>query len=226
MASAPGLLYERANAPVWQVGQEVGMKTLLIAGGSASGKTWLAERVREALPAATLVPQDAFYHDRPSGSAADRHAFDFDQPYAIDWAEMARVVTTLQAGRTADIPVYDFSVSARRGYEPLEPQGDTLIVDGTLVLTQPSIVALGHASLYVRCPEVLRQARRERRDVEERGRDIAFVRQQLTGQVFPAHEAHVRPSARHADLVMAAQDILADPDGAVERVLELVAGSG
>lgn len=198
------------------------LKTLLIAGGSASGKTWLAERIRETLPTATLVSQDAFYHDRPSGSAEDRHAFDFDQPYAIDWEEMARAVRRLQAGETADIPVYDFSVSLRAGTEPMKPKGDTLILDGTLAMTQDVIRNLADASLYVRCPEVLRRARRERRDVEERGRHIDFVRQQLDGQVFPAHEQYVRPSAQHADLILTAQDILADPDGAVTEVLELL----
>ena len=198
------------------------LKTLLIAGGSASGKTWLADRIRGSLPAATLVSQDAFYHDRPSGSAEDRHAFDFDQPYAIDWEEMARAVAHLKSGQPANIPVYDFSVSLRTGSEPLAPQGDTLIMDGTLAMSQPIIRDLAHASVYVRCPEVLRRARRERRDVEDRGRHIDYVRKQLAEQVFPAHEQHVRPSAEHADLVLDAQDILADADGAVQQVLELL----
>jgi uridine kinase len=202
------------------------MKTLLISGGSASGKTWLARRIGETLSDVTLLSQDAFYHDRPSGSGQDRHEFDFDQPYAIDWAEMARCVRALQQGRTADVPVYDFSVSARRGSQPLTPVGDTLIVDGTLALGQPEIAELADARLYVRCPEVLRRARRERRDVEERGREIEFVRKQLAEQVFPAHEQHVRPSADHADMVLAAQDILADPDAAVNRVLALLENTG
>jgi uridine kinase len=202
------------------------MKTLLIAGGSASGKTWLAERIKETLPEATLISQDAFYHDRPSGSAADRHAFDFDQPYAIDWDEMARAIETLRSGQDADIPIYDFSVSLRAGSETVSPKGDILIIDGTLVLTQPPIVALGDACLYVSCPEALRRSRRERRDVEDRGRDIEFVRQQLRDQVFPAHEAHVRPSADHADMVISAMDIVADPDSAVTQVLELLEKSG
>lgn len=198
------------------------MKTLLIAGGSASGKSWLTRRVKDALGKATLISQDAFYHDRPSGSAEDRHNFDFDQPYAIDWDEMARALATLQSGQTAQIPIYDFSVSLRDGYEDLTPEGDILIIDGTLVLSQPKIREIADAALYVRCPEPLRRARRERRDVEERGRHIDFVRQQLAEQVFPAHNTHVLPSAAHADLVLEAPDIVADPDHAVSQVLELL----
>ncbi|MGB6229259.1 MAG: AAA family ATPase [Litorimonas sp.] len=202
------------------------MKTLLIAGGSASGKTWLAERIAERLPGAVLLAQDSFYHDRPSGSAEDRHAFDFDQPYSIDWAEMARAMRALQSGRAARVPVYDFTVSLRSGFETVEPDGDVLIVDGTLVLSQPAISALADARLYVRCPEPLRRARRERRDVEDRGRHIDYVRKQLEQQVFPAHNQHVQPSAAHADLVMSALDIVADPDACVKRVLALIEKTG
>jgi uridine kinase len=202
------------------------LKTLLIAGGSASGKTWLTQRLASEMPDVTLICQDAFYHDRPSGSAEDRHEFDFDQPYAIDWAEMASAVKALRAGQAANIPIYDFSVSLRAGSETLEPTGQTLIVDGTLVMSQPDMVALADACVYVRCPEVLRRARRERRDVEERGRELEFVRKQLDEQVFPAHDEHVRPSAQHADLILDAQDILAHPDIAVKQVLELLQRTG
>lgn len=198
------------------------LKTLLISGGSASGKTWLTQRLAAEIPGVTLVCQDAFYHDRPSGNADDRHEFDFDQPYAIDWAEMATAVKALRSGQGADVPIYDFTVSLRAGSERVEPTGDTLIVDGTLVMGQPDMVALADVCVYVRCPEVLRRARREQRDVKDRGRDIEFVRKQLDEQVFPAHEQHVRPSAQHADLILDAQDIVAHPEVAVKQVLELL----
>lgn len=202
------------------------LKTLMISGGSASGKTWLTQRLATEMPDVTLVCQDAFYHDRPSGNADDRHEFDFDQPYAIDWAEMATAVKALREGQGADIPVYDFTVSLRAGSERVEPTGDTLIVDGTLVMSQPDMVALADVCVYVRCPEVLRRARREQRDVKDRGREIEFVRKQLDEQVFPAHEQHVRPSAQHADLILDAQDIVAHPDVAVKQVLELLGRTG
>lgn len=172
------------------------------------------------------MSQDAFYHDRPSGSAADRHDFDFDQPYAIDWDEMKAALESLCQGEVTDIPVYDFNVSLRAGSEPLVPEGDVLIVDGTLILSQPKIAALGDVSVFVRAPETLRRARREHRDVEERGRTITFVRQQLAEQVFPAHDQHVEPSAVHADLILDAEDIMRDPEGTVRQVLELLEQTG
>lgn len=203
------------------------MKTLFISGGSASGKTYLARMITRQLEAATLLSQDAFYCDRPSGSAEDRHEFDFDQPYAIDWDEMKLALASLKQGKTTDIPIYDFNVSLRDGSTPLKPEGDFLIVDGTLVLSRPDLVdGFCDVSVFVRASEALRRARREFRDVEERGRKITFVRQQLTEQVFPAHNQHVEPSADHADLILEAEDIMRDPEGTVRQVLALLGQTG
>lgn len=202
------------------------LKTLLIAGGSASGKSWLAERVARMRAGTTHLSQDSFYHDRPSGSAADRHDFNFDQPYAIDWAEMREALKRLREGEPTDIPLYDFSVSLRAGTEEVVPDGDTLIVDGTLILSRPKLVEMADASIFVRASEELRRERREKRDVEERGREIEFVRQQLAEQVFPAHDEHVEPSAANADLILEARDIIDNPEKAVSQVLELLDRTG
>ncbi len=203
------------------------MKTLFIAGGSASGKSTLARLVRDRIErdggTATLLIQDSFYRDRPEGSGAgDRHHFDFDQPGSIHWSEMYAALTELKAGRVADVPVYDFAVSRRAGKHKLEPIGELLIVDGILVMHEPSVRALADASVFVRADQDLRQKRRERRDVAERGRDIDDIRRQLRDQVFPAHDRYVEPSAAHADLVLDAVDIMDDPTAAVSAVLGLV----
>ena len=206
------------------------MRTLFIAGGSASGKSTLARLVRDRIErdggTATLLIQDSFYRDRPDGSGAqDRHHFDFDQPDSIHWAEMAAALRTLKTGRAAEVPVYDFAVSRRAGMHRLEPVGELLIVDGILILHEPSLRALADASVFVRADEGLRQLRRERRDVAERGRDIDDIRRQLRDQVFPAHDRYVEPSAAHADLVLDAMDIMDDPTAAVSAVLALCADS-
>ena len=205
------------------------MKTLFIAGGSASGKSTLARLVRDRIErdggTATLLIQDSFYRDRPDGSGADdRHHFDFDQPGAIHWAEMSEALAALKAGRAADVPVYDFAVSRRAGMHSLEPVGELLIVDGILVLHEPSVRTHADASVFVRADQDLRRMRRERRDVAERGRDLHDIRRQLRDQVFPAHDRYVEPSAAHADLVLDAEDIMHDPTAAVSAVLGLVSG--
>ena len=202
------------------------MKTLFIAGGSASGKSVLAGLVIDALSArgraATVLRQDSFYCDRPdSVDGSDRHHFDFDQPAAIDWASMAAVLERLRAGHAAQVPLYDFTVSKRVGAEELAPRGDVLVVDGTLVLHARELRALVDASVYVRAPETLRRRRRMARDVEVRGRDPHDITRQLDSQVFPAHDRYVRPSADHANLILDAGDIMAREAECVAAVLAL-----
>lgn len=198
------------------------MKTLFIAGGSASGKTWLAERVAARLKPCTMISQDFFYHDRPSGSAEDRHAFDFDRPEAIHWNEMREALLSLQKGQPTSVPIYDFTVSLRNGHRILEPEGLTLIVDGTLALHAPQVRDLCDLSVFVRCPEALRQQRREERDVKYRGRKLDDVRTRLKTQVFPAHDEFVEPSSVRADLVLEAEAVMKNPEDALERILALL----
>ena len=199
------------------------MRTLFIAGGSASGKTWLADRIAARLPA-TRLSQDRFYRDRPdSADGSDRHAFDFDRPEAIDWAGMRDALRTLAAGRDAVVPVYDMTTSKRAGRERKRATGEVLVVDGTLVLHAPELAGLWDAAVFVRADEALRRARRTRRDVEERGRLPADIARQLDGQVFPAHDRFVEPSAAAADLVLEADRLLADPEPEIARVLARIA---
>lgn len=198
------------------------MKTLFIAGGSASGKTWLAERLAAELSPCTIISQDFFYHDRPSGSAEDRHAFDFDKPEAIHWDEMCDALRSLKTGQPTDVPVYDFTVSLRDGYRTIVPDGNVLIVDGTLALHVSQVRDLSDVSVFVRAPEALRQERREERDVKHRGRKLEDVRHRLRTQVFPAHNEYVAPSRQHADLILEAEDVLQNPDNAIQRVLALL----
>lgn len=198
------------------------MKTLFIAGGSASGKTWLAERLAARLTPCTMISQDFFYYDRPSGSAEDRHNFDFDRPEAIHWDEMKAALLSLQAGLETPVPIYDFTVSLRDGYRTMTPKGTVMIVDGTLALHAPQIRGLSDVSVFVRCPETLRQQRREERDVKYRGRKLDDVRKRLREQVFPAHDEFVAPSAAHADLVLDAEWVMKNPEDALERILALL----
>jgi uridine kinase len=44
--------------------------------------------------------------------------------------------------------------------------------------------------------------RRIRRDIEDRGRDIASIERQYCDTVRPMHELHVAPSRRHAHLII------------------------
>ena len=56
--------------------------------------------------------------------------------------------------------------------------------------------------VFVEAPDDIRLARRVRRDIRERGRDVEGVLSQFLGTVRPMHEQFVAPARPLADLVV------------------------
>src|SRR5438067_11198319 len=85
-----------------------------IVGGSCAGKSWLAERLQQALRLnATRLSQDDFYLDRSHLSSARRARLNFDHPRAIDWERLEKVLSKWAHGETASVPRYDFVTHGR-----------------------------------------------------------------------------------------------------------------
>lgn len=176
---------------------------IAIAGGSGSGKTWLADWLRRLIgPRAALrLAQDDFYRDRSHLPPERRAAINFDHPAALDWEAFEAALTALRAGRPGWLPEYDFATHTRVGTVQLEPR-PLVLVDGLWLLRRPAIRRLFDLSVFLRCPEPERLRRRLARDIVERARRAEDVRAQFRRTVAPMHRRHVEPQARHADLVI------------------------
>lgn len=181
---------------VWVVG---------ISGGSASGKSTLAHALVAALgeDRAVIVREDAYYWPRSRYAGRDPRSIDFDHPDAKDLAAFAEHVAALKAGRSVVQPVYDFDLHDRsEAVSPIPPR-PFIVLEGIHALTVPAVRALVDLSVYVDTPDDVRLARRIRRDVTERGRDVEGVLAQYLSTVRPAHYQHTYPARFHADLVLA-----------------------
>lgn len=67
-----------------------------IAGGSASGKTTLAEEICRVMGSETVYfGIDSFYKDLSNEELANVTEFNFDHPSAIDWDEVVLAVEKL-----------------------------------------------------------------------------------------------------------------------------------
>ncbi|MDB4633834.1 uridine kinase [Rubripirellula sp.] len=168
-----------------------------IAGGSAGGKTSLAkELVAAAGENASLLELDRFYHCL--GNTKDCHQTNFDEPAALDFELLQKVLEQLRTHGTASVPKYDFTTHKRVGYEPLQA-APLIIVEGILVLSNRKVRDLLDFRLYVDAPAELRLQRRIKRDMKERGRDAESIEQQWNATVRPMHDKYVEPSRQHAD---------------------------
>ena len=174
-----------------------------IAGGSGSGKTWLARRLQRTLgTGAALVSLDDFYRDLSHLSPTQRRHVNFDSPAAIDWPTVQAFLQALQRGEPAVVPRYDFTTHTRlappRRWRPRR----IILLEGLWPLRTVELRRLYGFSIFVACPEELRLERRLRRDQQERGRSRASVLRQFRDQVAPMHRRFIEPQARHADVVL------------------------
>jgi uridine kinase len=175
-----------------------------IAGGTGSGKTTVAEKISESLPPdrAIVIQHDWYYLDRSHLTAEARALVNFDEPDALDNARLLSDLLALKDGQTAVCPQYDFASHTRL------PEGRTIaprsivIVEGILLFAIADLRDAFDLRLFVDTDDDIRLLRRIRRDIEDRGRDIASIDVQYRESVRPMHQLHVAPSRRHAHLII------------------------
>ncbi|RUS45030.1 uridine kinase [Cohnella sp. AR92] len=176
-----------------------------IAGGTGSGKTSVARSVIERLGSdkVTFISQDNYYKDYPDLSMEEKHAINYDHPFAFDNELLVEHLKLLKEGQPAFIPVYDFSVYARSTTETVRLEPNPIaIVEGLHVLYDEKVRAMLDIKVFVDTDPDVRILRRIIRDVEERGRTIQSVHQQYLKTVKPMHDAFIEPSKKYADLII------------------------
>lgn len=174
-----------------------------VAGGTGSGKTTVAKRIADALPGDSVTIQhDNYYRDRPDLDYEARCQLNFDHPDALESDLLIAHLAELKQGRGVDVPVYDFE-KHRRAPETkrVEPM-PIVIVEGILVFVERALRGELDLKLFVDTPADIRVFRRIRRDIEQRGRDFASVREQYYTSVRPMHLKFVEPSKAYADLII------------------------
>lgn len=183
-----------------------------IAGGTASGKTLVASRIREAIGMgdAAFLKMDAYYRDLRGLSAEERARQNFDHPDAFDVPLLVRHLEDLLQGRDIDEPLYDFTTHSRRAETRRVESAAVIVVEGILVLFERALRELMDIKIYVQTDPDVRLIRRIRRDVQERGRTVESVLDQYERSVRPMHEQFIEPSKRYADVII--------PEGGDNRV--------
>ncbi len=175
-----------------------------IAGGTGSGKTTLAERLEAAMPVgrASLIQHDWYYRDRSHLDPAARATINFDEPDALDNDQLLADLRALKAGNAVDCPQYDFATHTRSKTSRHVEARPVILVEGILIFASATLRDAFDLRLFVDTDDDIRLLRRIKRDVEERGRDVASIEAQYLGTVRPMHTLHVAPSRSSAHLIM------------------------
>jgi uridine kinase len=183
-----------------------------IAGGTGSGKTSFAVKIRDRVgeDRCVLIAQDAYYKDGSTLSAAAQAAINYDHPDAFDTSLLVQDLRDLRAGRPVPHLTYDHASYARRVLpDPVKPR-QVVILEGILVLAEEPLRRLMDIKLFIDADSDVRILRRLQRDIQERGRNFESVQRQYLESVRPMHLEFVEPSKRYADLIV--------PEGAENEV--------
>ena len=175
-----------------------------ICGGTGSGKTTVANRILESVPACEVVfiQQDSYYRNLKDLPLDYRNVANFDHPDALDNDLLVNHVRRLKAGEPIELPLYDFKTHTRLNEtRPVEPK-PIVIVEGILIFAEPRLLEQMDIKVFVDTPDDIRFIRRLRRDIAERGRTLDSVIEQYIGTVRPMHMQFVEPSKRHADVII------------------------
>lgn len=182
-----------------------GKRSLVIglAGGTGSGKTTVARKLREAFPdQVQLIAQDAYYKDQAHLELEERRATNYDHPLAFDNDLLIEHLDELIEKRPVNQPVYSFITHTRMSEViPVNPAA-ILLVEGILVLEEPRLRGRMDIKVFVDTDPDVRFIRRLRRDIVERGRSVDSVIEQYLGQVRPMHTQFVEPTKRYADVIV------------------------
>ena len=199
-----------------------------IAGGSGSGKTTIAQKVRASLAASlggaapsaresvVIIEHDAYYRDREDLTYEERTHLNFDHPDSLETSLLVEHLKQLRTGRAIEVPIYDFKGHRRSTSTKRVGPLPVIIVEGILVFVDAELREQLDVKIYVDTDADIRAFRRIRRDIEQRGRTFESVREQYYKTVRPMHLLFVEPSKRYADVII--------PEGGENRIgVELVA---
>ena len=174
-----------------------------IAGGSGSGKTTLVERLCEQFGEdVSVLTHASYYTPRPDLTDEERDSLNLDHPASFDTDRLISALEALIAGKTVQVPVYDFAIQDRLEETRTLSPTKIILVEGMLILENKALRNLLDIKLFVDTDDDVRLLRRLLRDTKERGRSLEEVAERYLATVKPMHQQFVEPSKRYADVII------------------------
>ena len=174
-----------------------------IAGGSGSGKSTFAKRIKEEFAdSVSLISCDNYYLPHNDLTLEERAQLNYDAPEALEFDLMVSHIEALKNGQAVQCPVYDFTKHTRSDRTVEILPRPIILIDGILIFHDPKLREQADLKIYVETDADERILRRARRDIMERGRDLDSVIKQYLTTVKPMHNTYVNPTKVYADVIL------------------------
>ncbi len=181
---------------------------ILVAGGSASGKSTVVSEIVEkaGLQDVLIIRHDDYYKDQQNIPFEQRLDVNYDHPDSLDSDLLQEHLQSLLQGKSIEKPLYDFVSYTRKAETEIVSPKKVIIVEGILILNDQHIRKLSNLNVYVELDDDTRFIRRMMRDLNERGRSIESIVSHYQETVKPMFYKFVKPSKRHAHVIIPNDD--------------------
>jgi uridine kinase len=175
-----------------------------ISGASGSGKSLLSNTIVSELGSdkVDVISEDSYYKELRNMPIEERARVNFDHPDSLDHSLMVEHLRKLQAGKTIQVPTYDFSTHSRTKKSREVGNHTIIVLEGILLFVDPTLRGLFDMRIFMGTPLDVCLIRRLRRDIEERGRTVESVLEQYEQTVLPMYHQFIEPSKRYADIIV------------------------
>lgn len=181
-------------------------KIILIAGGSGSGKTYIAKQLKAILEKRTkarvlYLSLDNYYKTIDRFSEQKVEDVNWDQPEAFNWKLLQ---SDLNNDKKIKRPVYIFETAtlSKNHFFEIYPS-DIIIIEGLYAFNNEAINKLADYKIFVTTSEKIRFERRIERDKKQRHLKT-FNQEKLTSkwnnQIEPMYKKFVAPQAKLSNI--------------------------
>ncbi|CAI0405157.1 unnamed protein product [Linum tenue] len=165
-----------------------------LAGPSGAGKTMFTEKIINFMPSVAVISMDN-YND--ASRIVDGN---FDDPRLTDYDTLLQNVQDLKAGRSVEVPIYDFKSSSRTGYRTVEvPDSRIVIIEGIYALSE-RLRPLLDLRISVRGGVHFDLVKRVLRDIQRAGQEPEEIIHQISETVYPMYKAFIEPDLQTAHI--------------------------
>ena len=200
---AEGIEYVKGKIESLKNEQE-GPIIILVAGGSASGKTSaVADKIKKAFNEESIILSlDDYYRGIKYMKEMESKGvvLNFDQPEVINLDLFNTHLNTLKSGQSVEKPIYNFSKGESEKTEVVEPK-KIIIVEGLFALNE-KLLDVGDLKVFVGVETHGRLIRRILRDIESRGQNPDDILDYFSKVVEPMHEQYIESTKNNADVII------------------------
>ncbi len=184
-------------------------KIILVAGGTASGKTMIADILKQEYENAglscTLVSMDNYYISLDSLPEKNGMDVNWDSPKVLNWDQFNEDVVELYKGNSIYKKSYDFSLFTHVGDSKEYASNDVIIIEGLFALLSEKVRNIATSKIFVHADNDIRLIRRILRDSTGRykdGFDINVFLNKWIKEIKPMHKKHIEPTNDFADFII------------------------